>query len=217
MQRIVLVAAIVFAFGQVSQADEVFTIAGTGKAVYSGDGGPAVKAGVAGPFGVCIGPDGGLYICEESNHVIRRLDPKTGQLSTVAGTGERGYSGDGGPATQAKLNEPYEIRFDQKGNLFFVEMRNHIVRRVEAKTGMISTIAGTGKPGFGGDNGPATKAAMKEPHSIALDNAGQSLHLRHRQPSRPPGRICKTGIIETFSGTGEKKRHRTERRSKERR
>jgi streptogramin lyase len=114
--------------------DEIRTIAGSGKAGYSGDGGSATAAMLANPDGVAIGPDGALYICEVDNHVIRRLDMKTGRLSTVAGNGQRGYSGDGGPALAASLNQPYEIRFDRAGNMFFVEMQNHLVRRVDAKT-----------------------------------------------------------------------------------
>src|SRR6185312_12072527 len=99
----------------------------------------------------------------------------SGELTTVAGSGKKGYSGDGGPATEAELNEPYEIRFDKAGNMFFVEMQNHIVRRVDAKTKKISTVAGTGAPGFTGDGGPAAKAQFKQPHSIAFDPAGKLL------------------------------------------
>jgi hypothetical protein len=79
-------------------------------------------------------------------------------ISTVAGTGKRGYAGDGGAARQAELNEPYEIRFDRAGNMYFVEMKNCVVRRVDAKSQIISTIAGIGTAGFSGDGGPATKA-----------------------------------------------------------
>lgn len=191
-------------FAVPSLAGEVKTIAGHGKAEYTGDGGPAEQAGVGGPFGVSLGPDGALYICETTNHVIRRLDPKTGRLSTVAGSGKKGYAGDGGPATSAKLNEPYEIRFDKQGNMFFVEMQNHLVRRVDAETGMISTVAGTGQQGFSGDGGPATKATMNRPHSIVLDNSGH-LYICDIGNHRVRRMNLKTGTIQTFAGTGEKK------------
>lgn len=177
------------------------TIAGNGKAEYTGDGGNAVAAGVGGPFGVSLGPDGALYICETTNHVVRRLDEQTGRLSTVAGTGQKGYAGDGGPATKAKLNEPYEIRFDAEGNMLFVEMRNHLVRRVDGKTGIISTVAGTGKKGFSGDNGPATRATMSSPHSIALDNSG-NLYICDIGNHRIRRVDLKSGVISTFGGTG---------------
>jgi DNA-binding beta-propeller fold protein YncE len=185
-------------------AAEVRTIAGSGKAEYSGDGRPATEAGVGGPFGLVIGPDGALYICETTNHVIRRLDLKTGILSTVAGTGQKGYEGDGLSATAAKLNEPYEIRFDKEGNIFFVEMQNHLVRKVDARTHIISTVAGSGKMGFSGDGGPATKATLKNPHSIAFDNEGR-LYICDIGNHRIRKVDLKTGIIETFAGTGERK------------
>ena len=185
-------------------AAEVKTIAGTGKDAFTGDGGPAVKAGVGGPFGVVIGPDGALYVCETTNHVVRRVDLKTRRISTVAGNGRNGYSGNGGPATKASLNEPYEVRFDAAGNMFFVEMRNHIVRRVDAKTGVISTVAGTGKRGFSGDGGPATKAALSVPHSIALDASG-NLYICDIGNNRVRRVNLKTGVITTFAGTGQRK------------
>ena len=119
-----------------------------------------------------LGPDGALYVCEIDNHCVRRIDRRTGLISTVAGTGKQGYAGDGGAATAALCNEPYEVRFDGAGNMFFVEMKNHLVRRVDAKTHTISTVAGTGQPGFSGDGGPATRARLKVPHSIALDDRG---------------------------------------------
>src|SRR5437762_3270140 len=109
---------------------QITNLAGTGEAGYSGDGGPAEQARLNNPYGIARGPDGGLYICDMENHVIRRV-ARDGTISTVAGTGKRGYAGDGGPARQAELNEPYEIRFDRAGNMYFVEMKNCIVRRVE--------------------------------------------------------------------------------------
>ena len=204
MIRTTLTLAVLLSAMSPIDAAEVKTIAGTGKAAYAGDGGPAVKAGVGGPFGLVVGPDGALYVCETTNHVIRRIDLKTGRISTVAGSGKKGYAGDGGPATKALLNEPYEVRFDSAGNMYFVEMRNHIVRRVDAKTGRISTVAGTGQPGFSGDGGPAVKARLKVPHSIALDNAGQ-LYICDIGNHRVRRVDLKTGVISTFAGTGQRK------------
>jgi len=186
-------------------AADVTTIAGTGQNAYTGDGGPAQNAGLGGPFGVVIGPDKALYVCETTNHVIRRIDPQTGRISTGAGSGKKGYSGDGGPSTQARLNEPYEVRFDSAGNMFFVEMRNHIVRRVDAKTGIITTVAGTGQRGFSGDGGPATQAKLSVPHSITLDNAG-NLYICDIGNHRIRRVELTTGIISTFAGTGERRR-----------
>lgn len=185
-------------------AGDVVTVAGDGHEGYSGDGGPAADAQVGGPFGVCVGPDGALYVCEIANHVIRRVDNKTGVITTVAGSGRKGYSGDGGPATEARLGEPYEVRFDADGNMFFVEMKNHVVRRVDARTGVISNVAGTGAQGFSGDGGPATKAQLNVPHSIALDDRG-SLFICDIGNHRIRRVDLESGSIETFVGTGEKK------------
>jgi DNA-binding beta-propeller fold protein YncE len=201
----IVLASLIFCLPHsVRSADKVITLAGTGKAVYSGDGGEAVQAGVGGPFGISLGPDGALYVCEISNHVIRRIDEKTGTISTVAGSGKKGYAGDGGPATKAMLNEPYEVRFDSAANMFFVEMKNHLVRRVDLKTGVISTVAGNGTLGFSGDGGPATKAQLSSPHSITLDNAG-NVYICDIGNHRVRKVDSKTGLITTFAGTGEKK------------
>lgn len=179
---------------------QIATVAGTGKAGYSGDGGPATKAQINNPYGLVRGPDGALYVCEIGNHVIRRV-ARDGTITTVAGTGQGGYSGDGGPALAARLNEPYEIRFDRAGNMYFVEMKNHVVRRVEAKTRTISTIVGTGLPGFSGDGGAATKAQLNQPHSIQLDRAN-NLYICDIGNQRIRRVEAKTGVITTFAGNG---------------
>ncbi len=172
----------------------VTTVAGTGQAADNGHSGFARQVNVGQPFGVEIGPDGALYVTEVANHRIRRLDLQSGKISTVAGTGKQGYSGDGGPATAATMNEPYEIRFDQAGNLYVVERLNHTVRLIDAKTGVIRTIAGTGQAGFSGDGGPAVKAQMNQPHSIALDESRGHLYIadiqnhRIRRVDLPTGR-----------------------------
>ena len=174
-------------------AGTIETIAGNGKPDVVGQ-----------PFGVEIGPDGALYICEVQNHRVLRLDLKSRELTTVAGTGTKGYSGDGGPATKAQLNEPYEVRFDRGGNMLFVEMKNFVVRKVDRQTGQISTVAGTGEMGFGGDSGPATKAQLNIPHSIALDK-DDNIYIADIGNHRIRRVDAKTGIITTIAGNGEKK------------
>jgi sugar lactone lactonase YvrE len=145
-----------------------------------------------------------LYVCEIGSHVIRRIDLKTGVVSTFAGTGEKGNSGDGGPATKALLNEPYELVFDRAGDLIFTDMQVHSIRRIDKKTGVITTIAGTGQPGFSGDGGPATQAQLKQPHSIAIAPDG-GLLICDIGNNRIRRVDLKTGVISTFAGTGEKK------------
>ena len=185
-------------------AGTITTVAGTGQSANNGSQGPALKINVGAPFGVEIGPDKNLYITEVENHRVLKLELRSGTLSTVAGTGKGGYSGDGSLATQADLNEPYEVRFDQAGNMYFVEMKNHIIRCVEKKTGIIRTIAGTGTAGFSGDGGPATKAQMKNPHSIALDQQ-EGLYVADIGNHRIRRIDLKTGMIRTIAGNQQKK------------
>lgn len=188
-----------------TNAAEIVTIAGTGKDEFSGDDGPALKAGLGQPFGLDIGPDGALYFCEYSNHIIRRMDLKTSTLTTVAGTGRKaGYAGDGGPATKALMNQPHELRFDAAGNYFISDMLGQSIRRVDAKTGVITSVAGTGKAGFSGDGGPAVKAELSQPISVVVDRTNGLLicdisNHRIRRVDQ------QSGIITTFAGTGEKK------------
>ncbi len=176
--------------------------AGTGRKGSGGDGGPAAKASISEIYGICRSPDGALYICDTDNHQIRRIAPD-GAISLYAGTGKKGYSGDNGPALQADLNEPYEIRFDKAGNLFLVDMRDNCVRRIDSKTRVITTVAGTGKAGFSGDGGPATAATFNQPHSIAFDPAG-NLYVCDIANNRIRKIDMTTGVISTFAGTGKK-------------
>jgi sugar lactone lactonase YvrE len=203
-QSLLLTAACLTAAADFARAAEVRTIAGNGENRHFGDGGPATQAGVGGPFGLTIGPDGALYVCETTTHAIRRIDLERGMATTVVGTGVAGNSGDGGPATQAQVREPYEVRFDKEGHLYFVDMVACVVRRVDAGTGVIRTIAGTGESGFGGDGGPATAARLKQPHSIALDGRGQ-LYICDIGNHRVRRVDLSSGVISTFAGTGERK------------
>ncbi|WP_254513772.1 hypothetical protein [Anatilimnocola floriformis] len=195
---------LLFLWAGLSAAAEITTIAGTGKPENSGNSGEGVKFNIGDPFGVEIGPGGALYITEVRNHRVLRLELDTGRLTTVAGNGTKGYAGDGGAATAAQLNEPYEVRFDSAGNMLFVEMQNHLIRRVDAKTGVISTIAGTGKPGYAGDGGPATKAQFKQPHSIALDQH-DNIYIADIGNHRIRKIEAKTGLITSIAGNDEKK------------
>ena len=180
---------------------QIDTFAGVGRAGNSGDGGAATRALLDNPFGVVRGPDGALYVCDTMNHVIRKVST-AGTISRVVGSGMAGYSGDGGPAADAKLNEPYEVRFDKKGNMFWVERASHVVRRLDARDQTVSTVAGTGKEGFSGDGGPGVKAALSQPHSIQFDPAGD-LYVCDIGNHRVRRVDMKTGIITTFAGTGE--------------
>jgi streptogramin lyase len=204
LATIVLLLVCQIVLSGVSVAQTITTAAGTGKPENNGDSGQGTAVNIGDPFGVEIGPDAALYITEVRNHRVLRLDPKMNALTTVAGNGEMGYAGDGGPATKAKLNEPYEVRFDRAGNILFVEMKNHLIRRVDAKTGVISTVGGTGKAGFGGDGGPAVEAQFNMPHSIALDSE-DNLYVADIGNHRIRKIDARTGIVHSIAGNGEKK------------
>jgi DNA-binding beta-propeller fold protein YncE len=190
--------AMVVALGSAQAAAKpaVSTLIGTGSPGYS-------DREVNNPYGVVIGPDGGLYFCDLDNQRIRRLDLRTHRTTTIAGNGDKAYSGDGGPAASASLSMPHEIQFDAAGNLYIAERDNHVVRKVDAKTGVIVTFAGTGAPGFSGEGGPAARAQLRQPHSIAVDPHGRLLicdvgNHRIRQVD------FASGTIETYGGTGER-------------
>jgi streptogramin lyase len=172
----------------------VTTIAGNGVA-------GATQSQVNNPYGLVIGPDGALYFCDLGNQRIRRLDRQTGNITAIAGNGERAYVGDGGPALDASLNMPHEMCFDPDGRIYVVERDSHAVRMVDPASGLITTVAGTGQPGFSGDGGPATEAQLQIPHSIAFDANGDLLicdigNHRIRRLN------VATGIIDTYAGTG---------------
>ena len=195
---------ILFMFCQTAaaRANDVTTVAGNGTKGYSGDGAAATVAAVSQPFGIAVGPDDALYVCEVGSHVIRRVDAATKVITTVAGNGQKGFSGNGGPATEATLDEPYEVRFDDEGNVYFVEMRNHVVRRIDADSGILTLVAGSGQRGFAGDGGLATESKLSSPHSITLDNSG-NLYICDIGNHRIRRVDLSTGLISTFAGTGE--------------
>ena len=181
----------------------ITTVAGTGEKGFAADGGPAIAARLNGPFDVAFDAGGNLYFSDTFNHRIRRIDAANGVISTVAGNGEGGYSGDGGPATRAALNEPYGIVLDRAGNLYIADRLNRRVRRVAATTRIITTVAGTGEAAFGGDNGPAGAAGLAEPNGLALDPTETRLYIADVADHRVRAVDLASGRIATFAGTGE--------------
>jgi streptogramin lyase len=179
----------------------ITAVAGTGEKGFGGDGGPAAKALLNQPFDVAFDRAGNLYFSDTFNHRIRKVD-RAGVITTVAGNGTKGFAGDGGKATGAMLNEPYGVELDADGNLFIVDRLNYCVRKVDAKSGVISTVAGTGgKSGFGGDGGPADKALLREPNGICLDGKGK-LYIADVSDHRVRVVDLKAGTIDTLCGTG---------------
>ena len=155
---------------KVSPTGIITPFAGTGTQGFSGDNGPAASAQLDGPYGLAISPAGELYISDSSNNRIRKVSPN-GTITTIAGNGTPGYSGDNGPATAAQLNQPRGIAIDSSGNLYIADTSNNRVRKVSS-SGIITTVAGTGVSGFSGSGIPATIAELSYPNSVAVDSAG---------------------------------------------
>jgi DNA-binding beta-propeller fold protein YncE len=186
-----------------AQQKRTRTIVGTGTAGFVPGTVSAPATPITNPYGVVIGPDGALYFCEFDTGYVRRLDLASRQLTTIAGNGQKGLAGDGGPASAASITAPHEIRFDRDRHLYIVERDTHVVRRIDAKSGVVSTLAGTGVAGYGGDDGPAAKAQMRMPHSIAFDAAG-TLMICDIGNRRVRAVDVRTGVISTFAGNGER-------------
>lgn len=184
---------------------KIQTLVGTGEPGYSGDGGPAASARMTEPFMCEFDTAGNLFIAVARDHCVRRVDAATGIITTVAGNGQSGYSGDGGPALEATMSEPYSLQVAASGDIYIVDRLNAAVRHVDAATGIITTVAGTGEPGYSGDGGPGNQAQLKEPNDCFLDGRG-GLLIADIQDQRVRRLDLASGIIDTFAGNGEKER-----------
>src|SRR5215211_5726644 len=174
----------------------ITTFAGTGEDRHSGDGGPATSAQLRDPGGLAFDAKDNLYVADYTS--VRKIDP-SGTISTVAGTGQLGFSGDGGPATEAKLTA-YDLALDHQGNIYICDLDNQRIRKVD-REGIIHTVAGSGKKGYSGDGGPATKAALQDPWGIAVDREGNVYIADHH--NRVVRKVDPKGTITTIAGTGE--------------
>ena len=183
---------------RVEPDNRVFVVAGTEKYGYAGDGGPALEAVLSAPFGVLPMEDGGFFVSDTEAHVVRHVDA-AGTITTIAGTGIRGFSGDGGPGPEAQLDSPTRIRADDEGRLYICDTRNHRIRRIELD-GTITTMAGTGVRGHSGDGGPAGDAELNSPHDLRF--AGDDL-LVADAGNNVIRKIDGSGVISTVVGTGE--------------
>jgi sugar lactone lactonase YvrE len=185
---------------RVDPGGAVTTLVGTGAPDYSGDGGPAAAATLHMPHGVAVDlAGGGLYIADSANHRIRRVDLASGVITTVAGGSAPGFAGDGGPATAALLEDPKAVAAAPSGDLYIADSGNERIRRID-RSGTITTVAGTGATGFGGDGGPATAARFDGPRALALDGAG-NLYVADDNNDRVR-RIDPAGVITTVAGSG---------------
>jgi len=179
----------------------ITTVAGDGILGFNGDGGPATSASLANPTGVALDSADNLYIADFSNSRIRKVDVATGIITTVAGNGTAGFSGDGGPATSASLANPTGVALDGSNNLYIADLNHSRIRKVDAVTGVITTVAGNGIAGFSGDGGPATSASLRSPFGVALDSA-DNLYIADLNSQRIRKVDAATGVITTVAGDG---------------
>lgn len=194
-----------FWFHRVRKVDAVTgnisTIAGTGTAGYNGDGIAATSAQLDKPRKVCVDASGNVYIADSYNHRIRKIDASTGIISTVAGNGTSGYNNDGIAADSAELYFPGGVFVDASGNIYIADVYNHRVRKVDASTGKISTIAGNGTAGYSGDGAAGTAAELNYPWGLCADNSG-NVYIADEFNNRIREVDASTGNINTFAGTG---------------
>jgi sugar lactone lactonase YvrE len=183
----------------ISRVQVIETFSGDGTPGFSGDNGPATGAQLNNPSGVATDSAGNLYIADTANHRIRKVAVGSGNISTVAGTGTAGYSGDNGPASAAELHSPAGIALDSAGNLYVADQGNGVIRKVTA-SGTITTVAGNNETGFSGDNGPATNATLYKPAGVAVDSAG-NLYIADTGNNRIR-EVNTSGVITTIAGNG---------------
>jgi sugar lactone lactonase YvrE len=184
-----------------SVAGVLTTIAGNGAQGFAGDGGQAAAAELDSPAGLAMDGAGNLYIADSHNHRVRKVANATGVITTIAGTGAAGFSGDGGSATTARLDLPTALAVDAAGNVYVADTDNHRVRRIAAGTGVIATIAGNGVEGFAGDSGAAVAASIDSPNGLAMDAAGD-LFIADTHNGRVREVSAATGVISTIAGSG---------------
>jgi sugar lactone lactonase YvrE len=176
-------------------------VAGNGTKGSSGDGGPAKDATIAGPHNAVVAPNGDVYIADTWNHKVRKIDAGTGIITTVAGTGEKGFSGDGGPALEAEFNETYCVAFAPAGDvLYIVDLGNKRVRALDLKTGLVNTIAGNGTKGVPEDGADAKTAPLNDPRAVAADKHGNIYILERGGHSLRV--VDPQGRLHAVAGTG---------------
>jgi sugar lactone lactonase YvrE len=176
------------------------TLAGTGVAGFSGDGGPASQAHLRQPHSIAMGPDGRLLICDVGNHRIRAVDLSTGTIETIGGTGERLPTPDGAPLKGTPLNGPRTMVVDGDGTIYLALREGNALYRIAPKTRTLHHLAGTGEQGYSGDGGPARLAKLAGPKGLAL--AGRSLYLADTENHAIRRVDLESGIITTVLGTG---------------
>jgi sugar lactone lactonase YvrE len=183
-----------------------FVVGTAGAGRFHGDGGPALRATLNFPSAVAVDAEGHLYIADTMNHRVRRVDATTGTITTVAGTGQRRFGGDGGPGTAAALNEPSALALDGRGGLYIADQSNNRVRRLDLATGTIRTAAGNGESGYSGDGVPATEASLAGPSGLAI-GPDRALYIADTFNGRIRRVDPESGLISTVAGDGSEYRY----------
>jgi streptogramin lyase len=191
------------AIRRIAPDQTITTFVGTGKPGYSGDGGPAIKATLNEPYEVRFDKSGNLFVVERINHCVRRVDHKTGVITTVAGTGKAGFSGDNGPANKAELRDPHSIQFGPDGSLYIADVLNHRIRRVDMTSGVISTFAGTGEKKSPTDGGRLEGSPLHGPRALDFGPDG-NLYVALREGNSVWCIVMKAGTLHHLAGTGKK-------------
>jgi DNA-binding beta-propeller fold protein YncE len=204
MRRLFALSALTLVIGAIfprtASSQTLVLVAGGGS---QGDGAPAKQAKLTSPFGVDFDTSGTLYFVEMTGHRVRKIDAD-GNVTTVAGNGKPGFGGDGGPASAAQLNGPHNLAIAPNGDLYVADTWNHRVRKIDAKTHVITTVVGTATKGYSGDGGPATKADFGDIYCAAFDPKGERLYLADLDNRRIRVLELKTGIVTTVAGNGQK-------------
>jgi DNA-binding beta-propeller fold protein YncE len=189
-------------YGACAASKRIRTVIGTGARGIVPDGASVRMATLNQPYGVYVDQANTLYWADFGSDRVLMYHLGSATVSVAAGNGIKGHSGDGGSAKSARLSAPHEVRFDRRGNMLVAERDANVIRRIDRRSGSISTLVGTGMPGFSGDGGPSEKAQLKQPHSIALDRS-DNLYICDIQNNRVRRRDTVTGMLTTFAGNGE--------------
>lgn len=200
--RIRFFGAVLFCLVSIAaaRAEKIVLVAGEGE---GGDGGPAREAKLQMPFAVDLDRSANLFLAEYIGQRVRKIDAK-GIITTIAGTGEKGYGGDDGPAAKAQFNGIHSLLVAADGDIYIADTFNKRLRKIDGRTGVIGTVAGTGRKGFSGDGGPATKAQFGDIYCAAFDAKGEKLYLADLDNRRIRVLNLESGIVETVAGNGEK-------------
>ena len=189
---------------KVDRSGRIHTVAGSGKKGYGGDGGPALEASFHEPVAVVVDKDGSLYVADRLNARVRRVDGRTGIMTTAAGTGTKGFSGDGGPGGEAQLKEPHDLALDGAGGLLIADVGDSRIRRVNLKTGVITTWGGTGRRAREGDGGPLAAASFHGARAVAVDSRDGTVYVCEREGHAIRRVDGRTRTVTLYAGTGKK-------------